>query len=241
MSIRDDIEKSTIEENKICIVYLITNIINAKKYVGVTVKLLATRWEEHIKNSRSSNKSSKMLICRAIAKYGSSAFKCEILESCNESVLKEREIFWISQLQTYVKDNPKNGYNQTRGGDGILGYKHSNESKQKMREKKLGKKLSKEHRENLSKVAKGRKFTEEHCKNLQLALNGEKAQEKLRQNGFKRSIEQLDREGNLIATFPSIKSASLATGAPYKRIIDCAAGRRNVTRGFRWRYVEENK
>lgn len=61
-------------------------------------------------------------------KYGSSAFNFELLEECDESLLDERENFYILKFDTY-----NNGYNFDLGGKGIRGYKHTDEEIDKMR------------------------------------------------------------------------------------------------------------
>lgn len=48
---------------------------------------------------------------KAMNKYGIDNFIFSILEECPVEKLDEREIFWISQLNSYLK-----GYNMTRGG-----------------------------------------------------------------------------------------------------------------------------
>ena len=46
-------------------------------------------------------------------KYGIEHFSIEELEECNESIINEREQYWIQKLNTYGKT----GYNATLGGD----------------------------------------------------------------------------------------------------------------------------
>ncbi len=60
------------------------------------------------------------------------------------------EMFWIDQFKQW-------GFklvNLTIGGEGSEGYKHSDESKQRMRAAKLGKKLPEEHRREISNSIK---------------------------------------------------------------------------------------
>ena len=55
-------------------------------------------------------------------KYGESNFKFGILEVCSKEELDEKEIYWINKFNA---NNTKYGYNQTLGGHGVYGYKHS--------------------------------------------------------------------------------------------------------------------
>lgn len=91
-------------------IYLIENKINGKKYVGCTVYSIEHRFQEHIKTI---NRSPNRPLYRAMKKYGIDNFSISTLEECDESLLAEREIYWIEKLGTY-----KNGYNATLGGDG---------------------------------------------------------------------------------------------------------------------------
>ena len=55
-------------------------------------------------------------------KYGIENFKIEELEYVeDESLLSEKEIYWIKELETYGSK----GYNATKGGDGTILYDHN--------------------------------------------------------------------------------------------------------------------
>ena len=96
------------------VVYLVTNKINGKMYVGMTTKGLRHRKNRHLSHARSTSNS---LICRAIRKYGESNFKWEVIFISNDrDELLKIESELINRLDTF-----KNGYNQTIGGDGIVG------------------------------------------------------------------------------------------------------------------------
>lgn len=105
-------------------IYLITNKVNGKKYVGQSIDI-EERWKSHIWES----KKSEYIIHRAMRKYGIDNFDFSILEECSVDKLNEREIYWISELDTY-----NNGYNMTIGGEGHLLYLDPKEREQKKKE-----------------------------------------------------------------------------------------------------------
>lgn len=90
------------------IVYLITNKINHKKYIGKTILPLTRRFQNHINKS---TKGSLTYFHRAIRKYGKEHFTCEILDRATSlEELNQKEMIWIKTIA------PE--YNMTVGGDG---------------------------------------------------------------------------------------------------------------------------
>lgn len=89
-------------------IYCITNDLNNKKYVGQTRVSVNTRFKSHINDY---NNYDKCALHLAIQKYGEEHFSVETLEECDDSLLDDREIYWIEKLDTY-----HNGYNSTVGG-----------------------------------------------------------------------------------------------------------------------------
>ena len=85
-------------------IYVITNILNNKKYVG-----------KHVGKPEDSPNyfGSGIAINNAIEKYGKENFTKEILEYHQNANLDEREKFWIEKFNTLNE-----GYNLTTGGDG---------------------------------------------------------------------------------------------------------------------------
>lgn len=115
------------------IVYLITNKINGKRYVGKTMKNACNRWKQHITASK---RGSKQFIHKAIRKYGPEAFDVSTLSvALNALVLAALEKFWIRELRTRAP----HGYNLTDGGDGPCGLKMPAAAIEKMRKARLGK------------------------------------------------------------------------------------------------------
>jgi group I intron endonuclease len=104
------------------IIYKTTNLINGKIYIGQDSK----NNPEYL--------GSGTIIKRAINKYGKENFKKEILDIClDKEELDIKEIYWIKELKSI-----ENGYNISSGGNGCLGCKQSDETKEKRRLKNIG-------------------------------------------------------------------------------------------------------
>jgi group I intron endonuclease len=107
------------------IVYVITNIKNQKRYVGITTKGMAQRWCEHCWLATSGG---KQALYRAMRKHGIDSFLIEQVDVARTlEELFEMERRYILQLGTYTKTG--HGYNMTLGGDGVLGFQFSEETK----------------------------------------------------------------------------------------------------------------
>ena len=163
-------------------IYVITNIVNAKQYVGVTNNL-KRRWNEHKTFKRN------LYIGRAIKKYGIenflfthivNAFDIECAYSIEQMLIKEKNT------------RMPNGYNMTDGGEGGngliwseesrdkiskamignkngLGTKRTEETRKKMREARVGLKYSDEAKVNISKGHIGLKLSEDTKEKLSIA------------------------------------------------------------------------
>lgn len=99
-------------------VYVITNILNGKQYVGVTEGSLKERYRLHLKDCKTDRCKNRPLYYD-MNKYGAENFSIEELEECNNKDKFDRECYWINKLDTY-----KNGYNLTYGGSGKQFYNH---------------------------------------------------------------------------------------------------------------------
>lgn len=99
--------------------YVITNQINNKKYVGKTYKSLDDRMSEHIRDSRKERCKNRPLY-RAFQKYGIENFEIKLLGEFEEGLLEDKEIEFIEKYNSYA-----NGYNATLGGDGKRYFQYS--------------------------------------------------------------------------------------------------------------------
>ena len=141
------------------VIYLITNLLNGKKYVGKTTQTLKRRINQH--------KHGNIHIDKAIQKYGRENFKVEVLEECyTVEQLNEREIFWIAALNTKVP----NGYNITDGGEGNLGLSHTKETRDQMSIDRSGEK----------NAFFGKNHTDDTCFTLSVSHRKETPYENLR-------------------------------------------------------------
>lgn len=100
-------------------IYVITNDINGKQYVGKTTDTIEGRFSDHCKDSVLANYKNRPLYC-AMNKYGKEHFHILQLEECELDILPQREQYWINKLDTY-----NNGYNATLGGEGSQIYDYN--------------------------------------------------------------------------------------------------------------------
>lgn len=97
-------------------VYVITNTVNDKAYVGQTCNSPRRRWSEHVRNAIKTKKGSAL--GSAIRKYGKSAFNMVVIgEVSTRERLNDLEKLWITLLESH---GPR-GYNLTIGGEGSNG------------------------------------------------------------------------------------------------------------------------
>ena len=123
------------------VIYLRTNTVNGKKYVGQATDLKARqrKWKA---NCQYAGKA----IDAAKNKYGLEAFDFEILKECKDEELNRWEMYYIKELNTKAPY----GYNLTDGGNATKGYTHTEETKKKMSKAKKGKEDGQCHRNIIS-------------------------------------------------------------------------------------------
>ena len=113
------------------------------------------RNKEHYQSSKYNNQQINRILQNNPNRYTYQVLAWNVTD---QDTLNALEISYICNLK------PK--FNFTAGGDGMIGYKHSNESKQKMSDSHKGKKLSNEHKQKISNGNRGKKVSEETKKKL---------------------------------------------------------------------------
>lgn len=110
------IPESVIPADRYGIIYVVTNRVNGKQYVGQTVRLLKKRWKNHLTDSRTEKKRYNSILCNAITAYGEDLFQVETIDWAGSQMeLDHKEIWWIAFLNT---SNREEGYNILLGGRG---------------------------------------------------------------------------------------------------------------------------
>lgn len=141
-------------------IYCITNKINGKQYIGQTKHDDSTRIKEHFQIAKHTNRN--LHLYNSIRKYGSDNFEITILkDNLSEDELDKWEMYYIGKYNTF-----ENGYNNTIGGDGVRGYHHSEETKQKISENHNPNIYTTERAEKISFANKGKPKSEEHKRKL---------------------------------------------------------------------------
>lgn len=215
------------------VVYMHTNKINNKKYIGITCQNPKNRWGggSHYKKST--------YFASAIQKYGWDNFLHEILfDNLTEYDAKQKEIELIAFYHTNEKQY---GYNLTTGGQGTRGYHHTDESKKVMRIKRLGSKgywtgkhLSGETKEKLSASHKGKNFGIPRNEDVKRKIS-----ESHKKNGKnKKPVIQFDiTTGDVIKKYDSALSAAKAMGTHSRNISKACLGYTHTCCGYKWQYA----
>lgn len=214
-------------------IYLITNNVNGKQYVGKTEKTVEERFKQHIKDSSKTQCQDRPLY-RAFLKYGVENFSYSVIEECSRNDSAAREVYWIGKLDTYKK-----GYNATIGGDGKpwRDYKTIAEKYQELQHE--------------SQVANffgcDNKTVREACKEYGVPIVSCGEQNK---KLFGKSVDMIDLDGNIVRHFSNMSDAGrfliesgICKSNPKHAstyIGRAARSERKNAYGFYWRFSDNN-
>ena len=205
-------------------IYKIINDINQKIYIGKTEFSLEKRFKEHCQDAFKQSTENRPLY-NAMKKYGIEHFHIELIEETNKP--EEREIYWIEQYRSF-----KYGYNATLGGDGkkyldydilIAAYKEN---------------------PNLTEISNLYHCDRGHLSRILKSNNIEvKNNKQVNQNKTGNIINQYDKQGNYLKSFPSAGEALREVSPKTKshggisHILDVCKGKRKTAYGYIWRFA----
>ena len=174
------------------IIYCIHNLSTNKKYIGQTVEKLQRRVVRHFRTINETK------ISRAIQKYSKYDFVYGIVEYVDDvSFLVEREEYWIK-----FYDTVGNGFNIKAGGKCARGYKQSESSIEKRRQKLLGRLLSEEHKQKISKAHMGKVLSKETVDKMIAYRTGrnltENCKEKISKSHSKNTYQLKNKDGTVL-------------------------------------------
>ena len=214
-------------------VYMHTNKENGKVYIGITGRKPEVRWG---KNGRAYTKLNQRAFAGAIQKYTWDGFYHDVLfEGLTKDEANNKEITLIALYKSNICRWGKEamGYNMTDGGEGHLGHKHSQQTRQKLSEAARGR-CTDEWRQQHSLRMKGR-FVGEKSPNYGKKLSDE-TRRKISDTRIKKPVVQLTLDGDFIAEFDGLFDAEKQTNISHSDIGKCCKGKNQSAGGFLWVY-----
>ena len=200
-------------------VYVITNTINNKVYIGSTISGFKKRIKEHlyelIKNRHHSDHLQK-----AYNKYGGDSFEFSVLEICDKEIIIVREQFYLDKYKSYQR---KNGYNILEKAYNSQGYKHTEETL------KLIGEISKKRGVNPISI--------EAKRQANLGSKKDEAHSLLMSKIHSKKVIQLDLQGNFVKEWDSMTQAVHSFGlhrTNTSNISKCCNGKCKSYLGFMW-------
>ena len=221
------------------VIYRVTNKLNNKVYIGQTINAFNKRKVQHLSDARR-NVYPSYYFHKALRKYGEKKFTWEIL---HKNIKDFCTLDVLEQLEIIINDSFYNGYNMTMGGEGFHGYRHSEETKQKIKlnNAKYWKNriVPQEMRNKISNTLKGRysgeknpfygkKHTEET--KIKVSMAGKK---RPANTYFRKTVLQVDKyTGKVINTFDREADAKRTLGI--NNIAACCYEKQRTAGGFVW-------
>lgn len=192
---------------------------SGKFYIGLTGRSLNRRAGEDGKRYNGCPS-----FWNAIQKYGFENFKREILfDSLTKEEAEQKEIEMIAKYKSNQKEY---GYNVAIGGESNVGFKHTDQWKEKLSVVNTGKgnpfygqKHTIEAKKRMSNAAQNR--TQEH-------------RDKLRKAKSKKVCQVDINTGVILAIYPSVKEATRETGITH--ISEVCLGKNKSAGGYKWQY-----
>jgi group I intron endonuclease len=235
-------------------IYLITNKVSGKQYVGQTIcKDVEKRWRQH---KKCDGKTIGRYLQAAYNKYGIDNFKFQIICICFDEDCNKFEEDYIKKFNTLVP----NGYNLREGGMNSKQHPESiklradknrgkvygplsDSTKKKLSEGRLGNKnpnfgkiITKERKAKLS--ASMKKVWDERIKN-NLPINSNFIKDCISPN--RKRVGKFNEEGILLEVFDSTCEAGLKIGISHSTIAKVCRGVKyyKTAAGFLWKFLPD--
>ena len=246
------------------VIYTIKNKVTNQTYVG-SAKNYKTRWSNHINQLRRGTHPN-IKLQNSWKKYGEQNFEFEVIEFVeNEILLIEREQYYLDNiLGANSNDNTFHqiGFNILRVAGSSLGFRHTEESKEKIRGENngmfgkpnpfFGKNHSEESKQLMSRKLKGRSSKDRNhfWKKTHSSESIEKMKNSLKKFGSENPIfgkaspnrkiviqYSVDRE--FIKEWSYAGEAANSLGINTQNISSCCLGKMKTYKGFIWEYKED--
>lgn len=208
-------------------IYKISNDINDKVYIGKTLATIEKRWREHCHDMEKRSYENRPLY-RAMKKYGYRHFHIEEIEQCSNSIINERECYWINFYDSY-----HNGYNATKGGDGTT-YADVDSIISLWNE---GKNIKEIH--NIT--GHDHNTITNHLINY--GITAEERQQRGR-DYCRKSVIMLDKNTNeVLKIFDTLGDTEIFLQKPGGRrhVYEVCNGKRKTAYGYKWKYLNNDK
>ena len=249
------------QENMYGFVYMTTNHINGKKYIGQKKYDKANKWQTYL--------GSGIHLKRAINKYGSKNFSKIILEDCKtKEDLDKRERYWIEYYNAVKSDEFYNIASGGDGGDTRVGYSEEQFRKsEEFRKERAKQSLPRGEASGVSKLTelqvlaiierlKNNDFTTDIAKDYCVAIEtissirnhntwthltkgitfDDISYHRKERTRKTKPVVQYSENGDCIATYESARIAEQKTGIGYKLISSVCNGQKRTAYGFVWRF-----
>ena len=244
-------------------IYLVTNILNNKRYVGQTIENdIESRWKKHKKKCK--NSIGRYLLS-AYNKYGITYFKFQIICICFDDDCNKYEEEYIKKFNSLAP----NGYNLKKGGNNS---KHHPDTIKLISEKRKGQKMSpvsEETRRLKSESMKGERnlnygkiMSEEQKRKISETLKKTNKIRKesssgniilkpqildnLKKGHFSnmKKVAQYNLDYEFITSYESLTAAAKAVNGIHSivgKVCDEKKTSYKTYKGFIWKFLDENK
>ena len=213
---------------------------SGKIYIGQSINLI-NRFNKYKSNSAKG----QSYLDKALKKYGFENFKIEMLFITNKkykhikTMLNALEIYSIKK---YDSINPEKGYNLTKGGDGVLGRKTTDETKLKISIANKGLKRTDKQKEIMSLACIGRVVSSETKNKISNTMKSKiRTEEHKKNNGLANRIPiiQYSKSGEYIKEWTGAIEIEKELNINRSNICAVCKGNRKTTGGYIFKYKED--